>query len=57
MPKETRKAIQLFQRGTGASDEVGGLLGVRRCFFWFFGRGPRVGEVEHEKWNMGVASN
>ena len=34
-----------------------GFLGVRRCFFCVFGRGPRVGEVEHEKWNMGVASN
>ncbi len=45
VPKETRKAIQLFQRGTGVSDEVRWLLGVRRDFFFVFG--PCVGEVEH----------
>ena len=50
MPKETRKAIQLFQRGTGVSDEVRWLLGVRRDDFFLFLAHVLV------KWNMGGAS-
>ena len=45
MPKETRKAIQLFQRGTGASDEVRWLFRGEKVFFLF---------LAHVlvKWNM-----
>ena len=49
VPKETRKAIQLFQRGTGASDEVRWLFRGEKVFFLL---------LAHVlvKWNMGGAS-